>query len=268
MRRQFLKHLILGGFAGLLAAPSAWAAAERKVGILMLHGKNPASSRDPGMNQLRGVLEAQGWTVLLPDMPWSRTRYLDGHWDQAMTEIGKHVQSLRDKGAEQIVLVGHSMGCPAAMGFAARGGKVDGLVLLAPGHIPYGYYRYPSLKPVRESIDEARALLANGKGDVTQNFADINQGRRLSMVATPRNYLSYFDPESDADMGVTAPRIPSQVAVFTLIGMDDPLTPNVRGYFVDKLPPHPKTRFQTLPGGHLDTPRAAADLVVGWVREL
>lgn len=266
MRRRHLISLILGGMASPWALRHAWAGNDDKLGILLLHGKNPGSSRDPGMVQLRGVLEAQGWPVLLPDMPWSRSRYLEGNWDGVMAEIARHVQTLRDKGAQRIVLIGHSMGCPAAMSFAARGGAVQAIVLLAPGHIPYGYYNYPSLKPVRESIDEARALVAQGKGDAVQSFADINQGRRINLSATASNYLSFFDPTSDAEMGVTAPRIPADVPVFTAMGESDPLFANIRGYLLDRLPANPKTQYLPVPGGHLDTPRNAADAVLAWLK--
>ena len=268
MRRVVLKSLLAAAWTASLPGQVTQAATGPKLGVLMLHGKSPGSSRDPHFGSLRPRLEAQGWLVLMPDMPWSRTRYLEGHWDGAMLEITAHVQSLRDQGAERVVLIGHSMGCPAAMGFAARGGRADALVLLAPGHIPYGYYHYPTLKAVHDSIDEARALVAAGKGDTRQNFVDINQGRRQTLLASARDYLSFFDPDSDADMGVTAPRLPASLPVLTAIGEEDPLFANVRAYFVDKLPANPRSRFLAVKGGHLDTPKIAADALIAWMQEL
>lgn len=241
---------------------------EAKVGVLMLHGKNPGHPQDPRMQSLKAVLEQQGWMALLPDMPWSRRRYLEGNWDMVMGEIAAHVKTLKDMGAEKIVLMGHSMGVPAAMSHAARGGVVDALVLLAPGHIPYGYYNFPGLKVVRESIDDARAKVAAGKGDEMDRFQDINQGRQQQVTATPRNYLSYFDPQSDADMGITAPRIPQQVPVLTLIGEQDSLIRQVRSYYVDKLPANPRSRYVEVAGGHLDTPRLAVEQIVAWIKSV
>ena len=142
-----------------------------------------------------------------------------------MSEIENHVNALKNKGANKIVLIGHSMGVPAAMSYAARGGKVDGLVLLAPGHIPKGYYTYPRLKAVRDSIDDARARVASGKGSETARFIDINQGREQTIVTTAQNYLSYFDPDSDADMGNTAARIPAPIPVLKVIGKNAPSRP-------------------------------------------
>lgn len=237
-----------------------------RIGVLMLHGKSPGSNQDPNFSPMKSALEGEGWLVAFPDMPWSRTRYLDGHWDKAMGEMTAHVKSLQEQGATRIVLMGHSLGVPAAMSFAARGGVVHGLVLLAPGHVPRGYYTVPRLKAVRDSIDEARALVAAGKGDETQSFNDINQGRQQPVIATPKNFLSYFDPNSDADMGVTAPRIPANVPVLTAIGEDDPLFKFVRTYYVDKLPANAKSQFLEVKGGHLDTPNQARDQIVAWIK--
>lgn len=39
------------------------------------------------------------------------------------------------------------------------------LVLLAPGHVPQGYSTSPRLKLVRDSIEEARTLVAATKSD-------------------------------------------------------------------------------------------------------
>jgi len=266
-RRQF--HAFIPALMGFALGASAFPALAQptgpKIGVLLLHGKNPGSNQDPSMAGLKTAFEATGWKVLFPDMPWSRNRYLEGDWDQAMQEIASHVKALQDQGAERIVLAGHSMGVPAAMGFAARGGTVHALVLLAPGHVPRGYYTVPALKAVRDSVDEARALVAAGKGDSVERFTDINQGRRMPVVITARKYLTWFDPDSDADMGVTAPRVPASVPVFTAIGESDPLFKGVRGYFVDKLPGNPRSQFVEVGGGHLDTPANVRDRLLTWI---
>jgi len=262
-----LRHLIslcaLALAAVCIAAP---ASAQERIGVLMLHGKNPGNNMDPYFSPLKGTFERQGWLATVPDMPWSRGRYLDGGLDKAMAEIGGHIKSLRDKGATKIVIVGHSMGVPTSMAHAARGGDVDALVGLAPGHAPVGYYNQPWGKVVHDSVNEARALVAAGKGDSSERFSDINQGRQQTVVITAKDYLSYFDPTSDAEMSVTAPRIPAKVAVMTVIGEKDPLFKTIKTYYVDKLPANPKNKFLEVSGGHLDTPRVASDEIVAWIK--
>lgn len=262
-KRTHLFGLLLLVALAVLASPSQ---AQDKIGVLMLHGKNPGSSQDPHFGKLKPAFEKAGMLVLLPDMPWSRGRYIDGHWDKAMAEMAIHVTSLRSQGATKIVLVGHSLGVPAAMSFAARGGDVQALVLLAPGHVPKTYYNPQSVRVVRESIDEARALVAAGKGDSRERFNDINQGRQQIVVATAKDYLSYFDPESDAEMGVTAPRIPVGTPVLTVVGDEDYMFTRARAYFADKLPANPKSQYLEVKANHLSTPAVASDAVLAWIK--
>lgn len=262
------RRLLLLGLSALCLASPLHALAQAGIGVLMLHGKSPGGPQDPNFGVLKTRLENEGMTVLMPDMPWSRNRYIDGHWDQAMAEITAHVKTLRERGARKIVLIGHSMGCPAALSFAARGGDVQAMVLLAPGHVPRGYYNFPRLKIVRESIDEARALVAANKGDRKERFNDINQGTAQPVIMTARDFLSYFDPDSDADMGVTAPRVPAAVPSLVVLGDKDPLYSGARNYFFDKLPAHPATRYLQIQADHLSTPRESQDATVAWIREV
>lgn len=256
---------LLLALAALLLSPAVQAQAT--IGVLMLHGKNPGGPQDPNFGVLKTRLEREHMTVLMPDMPWSRNRYIDVHWDQAMAEMALHVKILRERGASKIVLIGHSMGCPAALSFAARQGDVQALVLLAPGHVPLGYFTSSRLKPVRDSIEEARALVAANKGDTKERFNDINQGRQQTVIMTARDYLSYFDPASDAEMSLTAPRVPPQTPSLVVIGDQDPLFASARAYFVDKLPANPKSVYLEVKATHLSTPGVASDAVVDWIRK-
>lgn len=267
MKRRDITRLAGAGLLWPLVHGGAQASTVQKLGFLLLHGKNPGGPDTPVYNRLVSAIQSENWLSLVPDMPWSRRRYLEGSWDQAMQEIADHVKTLRERGASRIVLVGHSMGCPAAMSYVARGGAVDALVLLAPGHAPQGYYTWNAAKHVRESIDEARALVAAGKGeDGTHRFNDFNQGRPLTVVATAKNYLSFFDPASDAEMGNTAPRIPATVPVLSVIGEKDPLFKLLKDYYVNKLPANPRSEYLEVAGGHIETPGVAADQVIAWAK--
>ncbi len=237
-----------------------------KVGVLLLHGKNPGSPNTPSLNILQKRLEREGMLTRMPDMPWSAKRYIDGDWDKAMAEINGHVQSLRKAGAERIVLIGHSMGCPASMGYAVRpDSAVDAIVLLAPGHVPSAYFNIASLKTVRDSILEARRLAAEGQGATRKDFIDNNQGQFQKVRITAQAYLSYFDPEGDAEMSRTAPRIPAQVPVLLAIGNEDPLFSRARSFIFDALPANPKSRYLEAEANHVSTPSVVADDVAAWI---
>jgi len=266
LRRHLLRTLAAGLLPASACLTSVMAQAQPKIGVLMLHGKSPGSNNDPNMSRLKPVLEGAGMLVLYPDMPWSRGRYLDGNFDLAMAEMAAHVKTLRSQGATAIVIAGHSMGAPAAMGFAARGGDVQALVLLAPGHVPARYYAFQQNTAVRESVDQARKLVAEGKGDSRERFYDINQGKQQPVTATAKDYLSYFDPTSDADMGVTAPRIPAGTPVLTVVGDEDGISKYARPYFADKLPANPKSQYLEIKANHLSTPVVASEAVVQWIK--
>jgi pimeloyl-ACP methyl ester carboxylesterase len=255
---------VLAALLSLTALPQAWA--QERIGVLVLHGKNPGSQNDPHSGQFRSTLANDGMITVMPDMPWSARRYIDGDWDQAMAEIDRHVKSLRDKGATRIVIAGHSMGCPAAMGYAVKYGAVDALVLLAPGHVPDSYYNFPPLRAVHDSIDEARRLVAAGQGDARRDFDDINQGTSIKVRTTAKNYLSYFDPNSDAEMSRTAARIPAQIPVLWVIGDKDPLFSRGRNYAFSKLPANPKSRYLEVAATHLTTPIVASAEVLAWIK--
>lgn len=258
-------HLWLAVLAAFLlsAVLPAAAPAQERIGVLMLHGKNPGSPNDPNFGQLKSRLDAEGMITLMPDMPWSARRYIDGSWDKAMAEIDGHVKTLRGRGATKIVIAGHSMGCPAAMSYAVRSGDVDALALVAPGHAPTTYMNF---QVTRDSIMEARQMVEAGQGDTRKDFNDLNQGRPLQVRLTAKEYLSYFDPMSDAEMSVMAPKLPPKTAALWVIGNADPMYSRGRGYAFDKLPDNPKHKYLEVTANHLTTPGVAKDAIVAWIK--
>lgn len=258
LRRLFLVAAVLF-WAGSSLAVEKW-------GVVVLHGKSPGSAMDPSIDSVISKLQAAGAVTAKPDMPWSKTRYLDKPLAGAVAEIGDQVQALRAKGATRIALAGHSMGCPAAMAYAAQKGGVDALILLAPGHVPQRYYASKQTSIVRDSVDQAREMVAKGEGDkLNVPFADINQGNRRPVFTSANIYLSYFDPNGDGEMAVTAARVPANTAVLWVVGRDDSMINAGRAYVFDKLPANPKSQYLEVDASHLTTPAVAADAVLQWL---
>ncbi|WP_430396886.1 alpha/beta hydrolase [Ferrovibrio sp.] len=259
--------LVLGLALLLTAAPSF---AAETIGVLLLHGKNPGSPQNPGLQSIRTKLEADGMRVRVPDMPWSANRYIDGDWAKAMGEVKSNIDTLRSAGATKIVVLGHSIGCAGALSFAATRGGVDALVLMAPGHVPYYYYNAQQQGPngaVRASIDEARALVAAGQGDTKRDFKDNNQGKALSVRLTAAQYLSYFDPNGEAEMGEMAKKVPAGTPSLLIIGDDDPLTTVAKSYIFDRLPPSPKSVYQTIKGTHVSVLQSSREEIATWIKQ-
>jgi len=260
-------RFVLCLFAMLACGP---ALAADVVGVLLLHGKNPGSPQNPGLQSIRTKLEHEGMKLRVPDMPWSANRYVDGDWAKAMDEIAGHLAALKRDGATKLVLAGHSIGAAGALSYAATRGGADALVMLAPGHVPYYYYTAAQSGPnvaVRASIDEARGLVAAGQGDTRRDFKDNNQGQALTVRLTAKQYLSYWDPDSDAEMSRMAPKLAPGIPVLLMIGDKDPLVRVARSYIFEKLPPNPKHSYVDMPGTHVSILQAARDDIAAWIKQ-
>lgn len=255
--------------AGLLPGAAPGLAAE-KLGVVLLHGKNPGSPQNPGLQSLRVKLEHDGAKVRVPDMPWSARRYIDGDWTKAMDEIAANIAALKQDGASRIVLAGHSIGAAGALSFAATRGGVAAVAMLAPGHVPFYYYtskQGPNVA-VSASIDEARALVAAGQGDERRDFKDNNQGKALSVRLTAKQYLSYFDPEGDAEMGRMAGKLSPAIPVLVVLGDQDPLTKVGRSYIFDRLPANPEHLYLDVAGTHLSILQDQRDAIAAWIAKV
>ncbi|WP_109119575.1 alpha/beta hydrolase [Azospirillum sp. TSO22-1] len=256
-RRQALALALAAG----LAAPAAGAASG--VGAVLLHGKGGRPPRGP----LRAVSEGlrTAWVDLRePTLPWAESRYIEGTWNDALGEIGAEVAALR-RGSAKVVLVGQSLGACAALSYAARRRDVDALCLVSPGHLPSRWISKGGA--VRDSIEEARALVASGKGAEVRGFNDENQGKSLTVRMRADAYLSYFDPEGDAEMPRMAPLV-SNIPVLYVVGTGDPGLAWGKPSVFDRLPANPRSRYVEVSGDHFSAGSAASDTIVGWVKGL
>src|SRR6516225_3347596 len=185
-------RLILLAFVLVATAPLQ-AASLQGMGVVFLHGKGMWPGAFDG--GIPGALEAEGAQVSSPEMPWSLRRMYGATFEQAMAEIDTAVAGLKAKGAARIVVIGHSLGANAAIGYAARNPDLAAVVALAPGHLPEA----EGLRShAREAVAKAKELIAAGQGDVPRSFPDLAQGIPLTTTATPRVYLSMFDPDGPA----------------------------------------------------------------------
>ena len=245
--------------------------AQDKIAVVLMHGKQGGGPRDSSLDILQRKLQDAGMSVIKPEMPWSSNRFIDGNWDTAMNEIKAHVEKAKQSGATKVVLIGHSLGSPAAMSYAARHADVAAIALLAPGHIPYYYSLCIPFSPikmcaVKDGVEYARKEVEAGNADKKQGLTDINQGRRNQVWMTPRDYLTYFEPTSDAEMAVTAPKISPAIPVLWVIGDGDYLIREGRKYVFDKLPVNSKSQYLEVSANHITTPAVASDQIVTWLK--
>jgi pimeloyl-ACP methyl ester carboxylesterase len=242
------------------------AATLRGVGVVYLHGK--ASGPGALNGGILSALEEEGALVAQPEMPWSFDRRYSATYDQAMAEIDAVVAALKAKGARRIVVIGHSLGANAAIGYAARRPGLAGVVALSPGHLPE---EDPMRSFVSGAVANARELIAAGKGSVPQSFPDMAQGIPLTTTATPIVYLSMFDPDGPAVipknaaiMGAAAVPVP----LLWVVGKLDPIDRRGPEYAFNLAARNPKSKYIEVFAGHLTTPLVAHRQVVEWINSL
>jgi pimeloyl-ACP methyl ester carboxylesterase len=271
MNRRVISFAFAAGLSavGLLLAPDfcdAEPANLHGTGIVFLHGKGGwPGGFDGGL--ITGVKE-EGALVATPEMPWSFHRRYDATYDQALAEIDAAIAGLKAGGANRIVLVGHSLGANAAIGYAARHPELAGVVALAPGHLPeVGNLR----SYVSDAVARAKALIAEGKGNVPQSFPDMGQGIPLTATATPIVYLSWFDPNGPAVIPKNAAAIgaaASPVPLLWVVGKLDPIDRRGPEYAFNALAKNPKSKYLEIFAGHLTTPMIARRQVIDWINAL
>jgi pimeloyl-ACP methyl ester carboxylesterase len=252
---------ILLGLLAALLGPAAPAAGQ-DLGVVLLHGKggSPAGY----VRELGAALQRKGYLVSVPTMAWSKERIYDASYEDAMREIDREVDALKQKGAKLVVVAGQSIGANVALGYAAARDRVDGIIAMAPGHNPEG-----AAFARRLSADVARAkgLVAAGKGKEKQTFSDLNQGQLMQVTATAEVYLSWLDPDGLAVMPKSAASFKRPTALLFVVGSGDRSAPTKDQVF-DKAPPHPKSKFVTVAADHFGTPSAVIEEVAVWLGTL
>ena len=252
---------ILFGLVTALASHIA-AAAANDLGVVLLHGKG--GSPTGYVRELAAALQGRGYMVSTPAMPWAKSRIYDASFEEAMAEIDRHVDALRQQGAKFVVVAGQSLGANAALGYAASRERVGGIIALAPAHNPESQ---AFAKRLGSDVRRARAMVAAGKGTEKQVFSDINQGKALEVTATAEVYLSWFDPDGPAVMPRSAASIKSPTPLLFIVGSADRTAPT-RDYIFDKAPAHAKSKFVTVTANHFTVPTAAIEEVVTWLGAL
>lgn len=239
---------------------------EHGLGVVYLHGKGGWPGALNG--GIVSALKDEGALVATPEMPWSLHRRYDATFDQALAEIDAAIAALKSDGARRIVLIGVSLGANAAIGYAARHPEVAGVVALAPGHLPdVGNMR----SFVADGVARAKALIAEGKGNVPQSFPDMAQGIPLTATATPTVYLSWFDPDGPAVIPKNAALIggaAAPVPLLWVVGKLDPIDRRGPEYAFNALAKNPKSQYVEVFAGHLTTALAARRQVIDWINGL
>jgi pimeloyl-ACP methyl ester carboxylesterase len=199
------------------------------------------------------------------EMPWSERRAYDQPYASALADIDAQVKAFRAQGYKRVLVAGHSFGANAALAYMATNGDADAIVALAPGHSPAAMYERGM---DRIAVDNARGLVAAGKGDELLDIEDFNQGKKRSMRMRADVLWSYFDPEGLGHMPKTAAGFKRSVPLLWVVGTNDPLFALGADFAYSKAPPNPKSQYVVVNAGHGDIPDVAAAQVADWIKNL
>jgi pimeloyl-ACP methyl ester carboxylesterase len=253
--------LALGMVAALAVASPLAAASLRGMGVVFLHGKGVWPGAFDG--GIPSALEAEGAKVVSPEMPWSLRRMYGATFDQAMAEIDAAVATLRARGATRIVIIGHSLGANAAIGYAAQRHSVVAVVAIAPGHLPE---TAEMRSRTQSAIAEARQLAAAGHQE-KRSWPDMVQGVPTFATATPAVYLSMFDPNGPAVIPKNVAAL-NGIPLLWIVGNFDPIHSRGPQYAFSRAAKNPANRYIEVLATHLTTSLMARGQVVDWLKAL
>jgi pimeloyl-ACP methyl ester carboxylesterase len=264
--RMRARQIVIALFAAFAAMAATGPASAQQglsgFGIVLIHGKGGTPTT--GIEGLHESLKKEGALVEAPEMPWSARRIYDATFDQAMAEIDAAADRLKKAGAKKIVVIGHSLGANAAIGYGARRKGLHGVVALAPGHLPEAW----ALRArTSGAIAEAKKLVAAGKGHVRMSFPDLAQGIPFQIRATPEVYLSMFDPDGPAVMPKNAAAM-DDVPLLWIVGVADPMILHGKDYVYGRGVRHPKSKYLVTASMHLSTPFQSRGQIISWLKGL
>jgi pimeloyl-ACP methyl ester carboxylesterase len=232
-----------------------------KIGIVLMHGKGGSPTKH--VSDLASSLQGQGLLVANLEMPWSGKRDYDVNVSTAESEVESALSSLRDKGAKKLFVAGHSQGGLFALYFGSRH-ALDGVIAIAPaGDVGSPKFR----ESLGESVDMARKLIAEGKGEEKTRLFDFEGSRGIyPIITTPAAYLTWFDPEGAMNQTTAVRNMNPAVPVLFIAPKNDyPGLLRLKQKMFDALPKNPRTKLYEPNSSHLDAPSASIKEIVEWI---
>ena len=234
------------------------------IGIVVMHGKSGVPTGY--VAELASSLEAKGYLVANLEMPWSKNRRYDADVSAAEKQVVAAIDGLRAKGATSVFVAGHSQGGLFALHF---GGKhaVNGIVAIAPGgNVANKLYA----RKLGEPVEQARQLVAEGKGEERAQFFDFEGSKgTFPVTTTAAIYFSWFDPNGAMNQWSASKNMNPKVPVlFIAPTRDYPGLLKVKQDMFGSLPANPLTRLYEPDSNHINAPTASVDEIARWTAEI
>jgi alpha-beta hydrolase superfamily lysophospholipase len=254
-----LAALLLLGYCHAIAGPLA----PSQIGVVVMHGKGDSPLRN--VADLASALANKGFQVVNPEMAWSGRRDYDVDVGTAEKEVEAALGTLRSKGARKLFLAGHGIGGLFALHL---GGKlqIDGVIAIAPsGDVSSAIYR----DRIGDAVEQARKMIAEGKGDDQARFADYEGSRGVyPLISRAANYLTWLDPEGAMNEPNAIRSVNPRVPVLFIVPTNDyPALQKAKQAMYSLLPASPRTRLYEPEANHLAAPSASREEIARWMME-
>jgi pimeloyl-ACP methyl ester carboxylesterase len=258
---RLLAALIVPTVISALMPPNAIAETNNsKIGFVLMHGKGGSPLKH--ISDLASPLERQEFLVANLEMPWSGRRDYDVTVQAAESEVEAALSSLRSKGAQKVFVAGHSLGGLFALYFGTKH-AIDGVIAIAPGgSVSSSIFR----EKLGESVELARKLVAENKGDEKTRFLDFEGAKgAYPVITTPKAYLSWFDPDGALnELKVLQSMSPTTPVLFIVPTNDYPSLLKIKQQAFDALPKNPRTKLYEPNSTHLGAPSASIKEIIDW----
>ena len=256
MRRLLLAMMTLAAVISMAAPVSA-----QTVGVVLMHGNTDTPYGT--IASLATALEGAGYPVERPEMCWSYWRRRDRPLLDCLSELEAPIARLSGRGVRAIVVAGMSVGGLGAIAFGARRQGLVGIIALAANGSPERLVRlFPQ---IAQSVAEAQAMVASGRGDERASFTDGNIRGLFPINTTAAIYLSFFDPTGPANIPDNTSRL--RAPLLWVAGTAD-RSQTGPDYAFSRAPANPQNRYVTVDSDHLGTPTAAREAVLTWLSGL
>jgi pimeloyl-ACP methyl ester carboxylesterase len=232
----------------------------KQIGIVVMHG---SGGKPTGyVYELATALKGKGYQVANLEMPWSGRRAADVTAEEGAEELSQAIKQLQKQGAQAIFLAGHSFGGTFALYYAGLN-TVNGVIAIAPGGIDSDFYQ----SKIANSLAHARQLIAEGRGDQKEEFANYENSRGDYTTLTPaKAYVSWYSKDSVMNASNAFKRVQPNIPVLYIVPSNDYLfLRRAKAERWAQLPPNPKNELFEPIASHLEAPTVSINEIIKWI---